>query len=69
MCMSLLTIMFIVCTRAEATCVQQFITASALSAWVAPFLLPQPKKKSPKKKGPCVIVKVLLLTGEIHLAT
>lgn len=44
MCMSLLTIMFIVCTHAEATCVQQFMTASALSAWVAPFLPPKKAK-------------------------
>lgn len=62
-CMSLLTIVFIMCTRAEATCVQQLITAylkSALSAWTAPSLSPWETKKNSRLRA-CVTVKVLLM--------
>lgn len=71
MCTSLLTIVFIVCTRAEATCVQHLLTAylkSALSAWTAPSLSPWETKKTNRLRA-CVTVKVLLLRGENHLAT
>lgn len=49
MCTSLLTSVFMVCTRAEATCVQQLMTAylsSALSARTAPSLPPWETKKT-----------------------
>lgn len=52
---------------------QHVCSSSWLHLHTLPGLLlsyfPHQKKKAPKKKGPCVIVKVLLLTGEIHLAT
>lgn len=49
MCASLLTIVFIVSTRAEATCVRQFTTAhlkSALTARTAPSVPPWETKKT-----------------------